>query len=203
LKRLSRLLSSALSATEALFAPVEQMNAWVERAAALLDNAHALPGFVVRWAYQGLLTDLARVRRQPTADPQVKAAAHHFLKVSASYGAGLFHCYDQADLPRTNNDLEQYFGSYRYHQRRASGRKVGGASLVLRGSVRLVASTVTRHRPVAAQDLRPQSLEAWRRLRQQLEQRQETRRQQRRFRRDPQAYLAAVEERLLKSTLPT
>lgn len=75
--------------------------------------------------------------------------------------------------------------------------------MVLRGSVRLVASAVTRHRPVPAEDLCPPSLQAWRRLRQQLEQRQETRRQQRRFRRDPEAYLAAVEERLLMSTLPT
>src|SRR5262249_6220553 len=153
--------------TAALFAPVEQMNVWVERAAGLLANPFQQPGFVVRWAYQGLLTDLARVRRDLRADPQVRAAAHHFLKVSASYGAGLFHCYCCAELPRTNNDLEQYFGAYRYHQRRASGRKVGGASLVLRGAVRLVASAVTRHRPVAAQDLRPRNLEAWRNLREQ------------------------------------
>ena len=142
-------------------------------------------------------------RSQPSLDAQVQAAAQHFLKVSQSYGAGLFYCYDQADLPRTNNDLEHYFGAYRYHQRRASGRKTGGAGMVLRGSVRLVASAVTRHRPVPAEDLCPPSLQAWRRLRQQLEQRQETRRQQRRFRRDPEAYLAAVEERLLMSTLPT
>jgi hypothetical protein len=203
LKRLSRLLQKALSATEALFAIVAPRNAWVERAAAILDNPHALPGYVVRWAYQGFLADLACVCRQPGVDPQVQSAAHHFLKVSQSYGAGLFHCYDQADLPRTNNDLEQYFGAYRYHQRRASGRKVGGASMVLRGSVRLVACAVTRHRPVPAEDLGPHSLEDWRKLRRQLEQRQETRRQQRRFRRDPDAYLAAVEERLLMSTLPT
>lgn len=65
-------------------------------------------------------------RSQPSLDAQVQAAAQHFLKVSQSYGAGLFYCYDQADLPRTNNDLEHYFGAYRYHQRRASGRKTGG-----------------------------------------------------------------------------
>ncbi|HZU04380.1 MAG TPA: hypothetical protein VFB73_00245, partial [Chloroflexota bacterium] len=45
-----------------------------------------------------------------------------FRKVSASYGPGRFHCYDLGGLPRTNNDLEQYFGSARYQQRRASGR---------------------------------------------------------------------------------
>jgi len=60
----------------------------------------------------------------------------HFVKVSASYEAGLFHCYDVVDLPRTNNELEQFFGSYRHHERRVSGRKVASASLVVRGAVR-------------------------------------------------------------------
>jgi hypothetical protein len=46
-----------------------------------------------------------------------------FRKVTASYWPGLFHCYDVPDLPRTNNDLEHYFGSARYAKRRATGRK--------------------------------------------------------------------------------
>jgi len=41
-----------------------------------------------------------------------------------SYWPGLFHCYDVPELPRTDNDLEQLLGSHRYHERRASGRKV-------------------------------------------------------------------------------
>ena len=46
----------------------------------------------------------------------------HFLKVTRSYAPGLFHCYDIESLPRTNNDLEQLFGSWRHHQRRCTGR---------------------------------------------------------------------------------
>jgi len=184
---------------------VEQTFAWVERAAALLDNETQQPARVVRWAYQGLLADLAQVRSGLWAspDPFVRDAAAHFLKVTASYQPGLFACYDLADLPRTNNDLEQYFGSYRYHERRTHGRKVGTPGTVVRGSVRLIASAVSRLRPLTAADLRPRSVSAWRQLRRELDQRQETRRQQRRFRHDPNAYLAAVEERLLKATLPT
>ena len=52
-------------------------------------------------------------------------------------------CYDVADLPRTNNDLEQFFGSYRYHERRCSGRKVACPGTVVRGSVRLIAAAAT------------------------------------------------------------
>ncbi|MBW4640564.1 MAG: hypothetical protein KME05_20510 [Gloeocapsa sp. UFS-A4-WI-NPMV-4B04] len=35
----------------------------------------------------------------------------HFLKVTASYWSGLFHCYSVPGLPRTNNDLEHIFGT--------------------------------------------------------------------------------------------
>src|SRR5260221_6803696 len=45
-------------------------------------------------------------------------AVVHFQKVTASYWDGLFHCYQVKDLPRTNNDLEQFFGTARHVERR-------------------------------------------------------------------------------------
>src|SRR5205807_2034671 len=71
-------------------------------------------------------------------------AVDHFLKVTRSYRPGLFHCYAVADLPRTDNDLERLFGSYRRHERRATGRKANSSATVLRGPVRLTAGLVTR-----------------------------------------------------------
>ena len=76
-----------------------------------------------------------------------------------------------ADLPRTNNELEQFFGSYRYHERRASGRKVACPGTVVRGSVRLAASAATRLRSVTVADLVPDDLQVWRDLRGSLERR--------------------------------
>ena len=64
-------------------------------------------------------------------------ALDDFRKVAHSYRPGLFHAADVADLPRTNNALEQLFGSQRYHERRATGRKTASPSAVLRGAVRL------------------------------------------------------------------
>ena len=49
-----------------------------------------------------------------------------------------------------------------------------------------------------AAELRPTDWAAWRTLRAHLEGRQETRRAQRRFRRDPAGYLAALERQFLK-----
>src|SRR3989304_4232864 len=47
------------------------------------------------------------------------------------------------DLPRTNNDLEQLFGSYRWHERRITGRKTASPAFGGRGSVRLPAAIAT------------------------------------------------------------
>jgi len=107
-----------------------------------------------------------------------------------------------ADLPRTNNDLEQLFGSIRHHERRATGRKVAGPSLVVREAARLPAALATRLKPFTASDLVPRDLEQWRALRAMLAQRHEPRVWGYRFRRDPDKYLAALEKQALKLSLP-
>ena len=129
-------------------------------------------------------------------------AVAHFRKGTASYAPGLFHCYDVPDLPPTNNALEQYFGSARYHERRATGRQGASPGLVVRGAGRVVAAVATRGQPFAEADLRPTALVAWRTLRQQLQARQDARGAQRRFRRDPDAYLAALADALSRAGLP-
>lgn len=141
---------------------------------------------------------------QPGGGPAapLQPAVDHFLKVTESYAPGLFHCYDIEGLPRTNNDLEQFFGAARYHERRTTGRRVASPALVVRGSVRLMAAIATRQQPFSADDLAPHDREHWRELRAELEYRHEARRAQRRFRRDPTAYLTALEGLLLTSSLP-
>ena len=110
----------------------------------------------------------------------------------------MFQCYDVADLPRTNNDLEQCFGRVRVHERRATGRRGAIPGLVVRGAVRVVTALVTKLHPVLIRDLQVVDYQAWRRLRQQLQYRHETRRQQWRFRKNPDGYLTALEQRLLQ-----
>ena len=92
---------------------------------------------------------LGRMRRAAatTGEPSVRAGLKQFLKVTRSYWPGLFRCYDAADLPRTNNDLEHTFGSHRYHERRSSGRRRASPGLVVMGSARLVSGLATRLRP--------------------------------------------------------
>jgi len=172
---------------------------WVRRAAAVLRNKTGLDAAGVRRRYRGLIAALARHRR---GAGRLAEAFDHFLKVTRSYWPGLFRCYEVTDLPRTNNDLEQFFGSYRYHERRASGRKVACPGTVVRGSVRVVSAAATRVRRIDPADLIPSDLRAWRDLRGSLERRQAVRALGRRFRRDPQTYLRSLEEILVNQTLP-
>ena len=134
---------------------------------------------------------------------ELGSAVEHFRKVSRSYWRGLFHCYEVTDLPRTNNDLEQFFGSHRYHERRASGRKGAAPALVLRGAARLLAAAATRQRGYTAKELAEVNRAEWSRLRAELETRRRRRTERTRFRRDPQGFLSQLEDQLLQPALPT
>jgi len=199
LLKLERLLTDALNATAAFWVPLRQAYAWVHQAAHILNNEPELAGAQVRRRLRGLVAAISRWRAQAGV---LAPALAHFLKVTRSYWPGLFHCYDVPDLPRTNNDLEQLFGAHRYHERRATGRKGASPALVVRGAARLTAAVATRVATYTATDLAAADRRAWQQLRATLDQRQQARVQQRRFRRDPQAYLAELEAQLVKLLLP-
>ena len=74
---------------------------------------------------------------------------------------------------------------------------------MLRGAVRLVAGVVTRARPVTARELAVADRERWSALRAGLERRRQARVMRRRFRRDPDAFLTGLEQRLFQPTLPS
>jgi hypothetical protein len=199
LGRLKPLLRQGLDATASLWPEVRVAYGWVHRAAHILHNGAQGPEAVVKRRLHGLL---GAMRQHQAKAGRLAPAVEHFLKVSQSYWPGLFHCYSVPDLPRTNNDLEQFFGAYHYHERRATGRKVASPAVVLRGAVRLIACAATRLRPFASEDLVPETISAWQELRHALETRCHQRTQRRRFRRDPASYLANLEADVLQLILP-
>ena len=202
LKRPQQLLRRGLEETAALWPPVREAFGWVKRVARVLKNEAGLPARKLR---RRLVELLSRMRRAAAtaASPSVGSGLRHFAKVSKSYWPGLFRCYESSDLPRTNNDLEHAFGSHRYHERRASGRRRASPGLVVMGSVRVLASVATRLRPEEGLRLPSGYVERWRELRAGLERRRESRRKQRRFRQDPAGYLTELEQRCLQLSLPS
>jgi hypothetical protein len=201
LEKLRRLLCRGLEQTAPLWPPVRATYCWVKRVARLLENKAERPAKQVRRGLSALLSKIRRAAAQ-AKEPVVAEQLRRFVKVTRSYWSGLFHCYTSADIPRTNNDLEHLFGSHRYHERRASGRKQAAPGLVVQGSVRVVASLATRLRPEEGLKLPAGYVADWRILRAELDKRRENRRQQRRFRRDPTDYLSQLEERCLAPSLP-
>jgi len=199
LGRLKTILRRGLDATAALWPEVRVAYGWVHRAAHILNNDAQGTEAAVKRRLHGLLGAMGQHQAKAGS---LAPAVGHFLKVSRSYWPGLFHCYSVPDLPRTNNDLEQFFGAYRYHERRATGRKVASPAVVLRGAVRLIACAATRLRPFASEELVPDSVSAWQELRHNLETRRHQRTQRRRFRRDPASYLANLEADFLQLSVP-
>jgi hypothetical protein len=192
------MLSTALSQTAVLWQPITTAFAWVHQVATLLDNDEQLDGNNVRDRLEQLLQRMEQDKGQAS---DLASGIDHFLKVTRSYAPGLFHCYDLEGLPRTNNDLEQLFGRWRHHQRRCTGRKVAPASLVVRGSVQIVAAIATQIRSFTADQLATVSIAAWQFVRQDLNHHQHKRNQQRHFRRSPATYLANLEQKFLQLSL--
>lgn len=195
LKQLHQLLTKGLQATETLWPPLQNAYRFVHQAKAILANPQQDTGQHVRERYRALL---AQMRDEIVTLEPLEGAFEHFCHITDNFAAGLFHCYDVEGLPRTNNDLEHCFGVARVHERRATGRRGAIPGVVVRGSVRVMAAVTSRQQSFSVEELRPSDYQRWRDLRRQLQQREETRRQQWRFRKDPAAYLAAIEARLLQ-----
>jgi hypothetical protein len=195
LKQLQHLLTKGLKATATLWAPLESAYDFVHRATQILANNEQDPGMLVRERYMALITQMQE--RSSDLGP-LQEAVEHFSHITNNFAPGLFYCYDVPGLPRTNNELEHCFGVARVHERRATGRRGAIAGVVVRGSVRVITAVVSKNQSFSPDELRPSDYQQWRALRTQLQQREETRRLQFRFRKDSTAYLATLEAQLLR-----
>jgi hypothetical protein len=199
LRRLRQLIARGLERTQALWPDLRRVYGWVHQAARILDAAPGEPAEAVRRRLDGLL---GAMRRHRAKAGLLAEAIDHFLKVTRSYRPGLFHCYGVADLPRTNNDLEQLFGSYRRQERRMTGRKTNSSATVLRGPVRIIAALATRLRRYDASDLAGADRQRWWEVRASLDRRHHARVLRAQFRRDPETYLSRLERLACQPALP-
>lgn len=172
---------------------------WIQQAVTILDNEDKLLLPFVQQRFGAWMIFMSDHKEQLGS---LVDSIPYLLKITRSYWSGLFHCYQVDNLPKTNNDLEQVFGSFRHHTRRTTGRKKAPASMLIRGSSRLIAAVVTRIKTFTARDLASVDLVSWRHQRSHLEQLRQKRLQQRRFRRDPENYLLELEVKLIQSILP-
>jgi hypothetical protein len=192
---LQQLVTTVLKATVGLWPPLQSAYQQVHQAQQILANPEQQSGTQVRERY---LSYVSQMQQKKAEVGPLSEAMEHFCHITDNFAAGLFHCYDVKGLPRTNNELEHCFGVARVHERRATGRRGAIPGVVVRGSVRLLAVVVAAREDVQAADLQPTDYQKWRELRAQLWSREEARRMQFRFRKDPATYLAVLEAQLLE-----
>ncbi len=183
-----------MQTTALLWSPLQSAYKLVHQAAHILANHEQYTGTQVRERY---LAFVSQMQEQQAEVGPLGEAIEHFCHITDNFAAGLFHCYDVEGLPGTNNELEHCFGVARVHERRATGRRGAIPGVVVRGSVRVITAVATREQTFSAEELRPSDYQRWRDLRAHLQRCEETRRQQFRFRKNPLAYLAALEAQLL------
>ena len=193
------MITQGLSKTPELWASIERAYQWVEKIAQILDNKLEKDSESLKKEFQLVINSMCKQKEEAG---ELKEGIEHFVKVTTSYQDGLFHCYDVEGLPRTNNDLEQTFGSFRHHQRRCTGQKKSPHSTVVRGSCRLIATIGTKLRTFTGLELAQINLDEWKKIRLELQKINYPRLQQRRFRQNPDAYLESLENELLQLILP-
>jgi hypothetical protein len=134
----------------------------------------------------------------------LRPKVEHLVTVLRRLGPGLYHCYDVPGLPRTDNDLEQFYRRVKADQRRITGHKRADAFVVRVGGFAVYA-TAAETAPTASllQALASVPADAWQRERTILRANQERQTKMWRFRLHRAAYLADLEDRWIHlSELP-
>lgn len=151
----------------------------------------------VRQQYERWCADLrARLQASTVSETERRCLAH-FLHVTTNMRPRLFHCYDVAGMPRTNNDMEGFIRSVKTRYRRISGRKNWNRYLIRYGA--RVAFYEARARTdelvAVAATLRRVPASRWRQSRAEQTARQQEQLKQHRVRHRRDAYLAELEAR--------
>ena len=162
-----------------------------------LDTAEPPPtGAQIRARVEAYLDQLAATCAAGDVAPWLRPKVEHLVTVLRRLGPGLYHCYDVPGLPRTDNDLEQFFRRVKADQRRITGHKRADAFVVRVGGFAVYATAAeTTSTTSLLQALASVPADAWQRERVILRANQERQSKMRRFRLHRAAFLADLEAR--------
>ena len=134
---------------------------------------------------------LTQLERRSDLNDTLLAFRRHLRRLTNRYAPGLFHCYDIPGLPRTNNDTESLFGRVRRQTKRTSGAYHAKQRLREQGAWLLF--DLTGNEDKQLQRLKRVPLAEWRDERQRLQSHLVSFSDDRRFRKQPVAYLEQLE----------
>lgn len=107
---------------------------------------------------------------------------------------GLFTCYDHPHVPRTNNDHERFFRKTKTRHRRTTGLRSWNEYIVRSGEFVVFVDDALRQKDILKR-LQSVSYAEFQKERKQWAVRLEETTKRRRFRRNPQKYLAEIENK--------
>jgi hypothetical protein len=114
-------LHDALEPFGACVAEVQVGAGWLARISTVLA-ASPEPVTSAEQVADQLQRCLDQLASEPVS-PALEGLRQHVQKVSRSYWPGLFHCYDNRHIPRTNNEMESLFRDTQRRVLRSTGQK--------------------------------------------------------------------------------
>jgi hypothetical protein len=131
-----------------------------------------------------------------TLSAEGAAALRHLLGVLERWRPYLLRCYDVGGLPKTNNEMEDFIRRIKRRYRRMVGRKNWNRYLLRYGArVAYIEGAAAQGTEYGVGELGAVSGAAWQAARATQRNRQREQLGRWRFRRDPAAYLADLEQR--------
>lgn len=209
LARLRTLIGRAQQRCAAHAAELRLVHGWLLELARLLEPT-VLPegeppvtGAQVRQRVEARLEEMMAHVANGVVPAWLRQPVAHLVTVLQRLGDGLYHCYDVPGLPRTNNDLEQFYRRIKAGERRITGHKRSDTFVVRVGGFAVYAIAVSGDAESAVQrHVATVPAAAWRRERAALRATQERQTKMRRFRLHRAAYLADVEARWAQLSEP-
>jgi hypothetical protein len=134
------------------------------------------------------MTQVLNWLKQTYTEENDSAMVNNVTNYSRGFWKGLFTCYDHNYIPRTNNDLEQFFRRTKACHRRITGLRNWNSYIIRNGEMIVLVDDAIRQKHVIAR-LRTVSYESFTQRKAQWSKRLSEGVQRKRFNRDPYTFL--------------
>jgi len=162
----------------------------------LLEPTEPVGGAEVRRQVETRLAEVEHTVEEGSVPRWLQHPLQHLVAVLRRLGDGLYHCYDVPGLPRTNNELEQFYRRVKASERRITGRRRSDRFVVRVGGFAIYAIAVSARTEAELQrQLSTVTAPLWQEERAVLRATQERQGKMRRFHLHRSAYLADLEAR--------
>jgi hypothetical protein len=142
----------------------------------------------VRWE----MTELLNWVKQTYTEELDATMVTNLLSYSKGFWKGLFTCYDEYHVPRTNNDLERFFRATKTAHRRITGLRNWNEYILRNGEMIVLVQDALKQKYILAR-LKSVDYESYKVQKQKWQNRLQDSVKRKRFRRDPEKYLESLE----------